>query len=184
LSIRGVQRRSLLSAIELSMTIPASLHDLKWYQQSSAIHGDLTIDNVLIDTVGGRPIIIDPSDDNEVRGPILDFARMSQSLDGGYEFLLQSPDLALAPWGNRNNRSLDVLDFTSAKYRELGDWLATYAAERMSPGEVRSLNFHVGLLFGRMLDHRLRIHPESAPAYYALAVEFLGRHLDQHLEVP
>ena len=37
-------------------------------------------------------LVIDPSDDNQVRGPVVDFARHMQSLAYGYEFLNEDED--------------------------------------------------------------------------------------------
>ncbi|WP_426622901.1 lysylphosphatidylglycerol synthase transmembrane domain-containing protein [Leifsonia sp. McL0607] len=148
--------------------------DLETYRESSSIHGDLTIDNLLIDQESGQVLIIDPSDDNQVRGPVLDFARHFQSLWGGYEFLNESdqrPDVRIDEAASRAEIGFE--SYRSASYHELSEWTECLAADRLTPSELRSLPFHVGLLYGRMLSHRVVIEPETALMYYARSVQFL-----------
>lgn len=172
--IRGTEYPNLprlLSEIEGDERAQA---DLQTYRESSSIHGDLTIDNLLIDRESEQVLIIDPSDDNQVRGPVLDFARHFQSLWGGYEFLNESdqqPEVAVDEAASR--ASIGYESYRSARYQELARWTESLAAERLTASEFRSLPFHVGLLYGRMLSHRVVIDPATALVYYARAVEFL-----------
>ncbi|MBN9630323.1 MAG: flippase-like domain-containing protein [Actinobacteria bacterium] len=155
--------------------------DLETYRESSAIHGDLTIDNLLIDQESGRVLIIDPSDDNQVRGPVLDFARHFQSLWGGYEFLNESdqrPEVRIDRAAGR--AEIDFESYRSAGYQELSEWTEALAAERLTPSELRSLPFHVGLLYGRMLSHRVVIDPDTALVYFARSVQFLDQFRAQY----
>lgn len=183
--IRGRSYPGLHQLLDAITADDRAWSDLETYRESAAIHGDLTIDNLLIDQQSGRVLIIDPSDDNQVRGPVLDFARHFQSLWGGYEFLNESdqrPDVRIDAAAGR--AEIDFESYRSAGYQELSEWTEALAAERLTPSELRSLPFHVGLLYGRMLSHRVVIEPETALVYYARSVQFLHQFLAQYGPVP
>lgn len=154
--------------------------DLASYRTSGSIHGDLTVDNVLVDLPSRDVLVIDPSDDNQIRGPVIDFARHMQSLLYGYEFLnedetpvvLGSRD-GLPEIVYRNNRS--------ARYSELADHVvSTIMPRHLTPGEQRAVLFHVGLFYGRMLTHRVVINPDNALKYYGVCIQALNRFIEQY----
>ena len=74
--VNGREYDNFERVIERIQATEAAWRDLASYQESSAIHGDLTIDNILVDMSSRDVLVIDPSDDNQVRGPIIDFARL------------------------------------------------------------------------------------------------------------
>ncbi|GAA2035917.1 lysylphosphatidylglycerol synthase domain-containing protein [Pseudokineococcus marinus] len=158
-------------------------HDLSVYRESTSIHGDLTVDNVLVDLETDRPLVIDPSDDNQVRGPVIDFARHMQSLHYGYEFL--NEDTAPVGLGEEGGvPAISYRDHRSARYAELEDHVTTHVMTRyLSPAEQRSVLFHVGLFYGRMLTHRVVIDPGNALKYFAVSLQALNRFADQY-ELP
>jgi len=155
-------------------------HDLAVYRESESIHGDLTVDNVLVDLETGRPLVIDPSDDNQVRGPVIDFARHMQSLHYGYEFLNEdAAPVRLVEEGGVP--AIGYRDHRSARYAELEDHVTTHVMTRyLSPSEQRSVLFHVGLFYGRMLTHRVVIDPGNALKYFAVSLQALNRFADQY----
>ena len=157
--------------------------DLATYQTSTNIHGDLTVDNVLVDLDTRRVLVIDPSDDNQVRGPVIDFARHMQSLLYGYEFL--NEDETPVRLGMRDGfPEIVYRDHRSARYAELADYISTQVMTRhLTPAEQRAVLFHVGLFYGRMLTHRIVINPATALKYYGVSVLALNRFLDQY-ELP
>lgn len=154
--------------------------DLATYRKSTAIHGDLTVDNILMDIQADKPIIIDPSDDNQIRGPIIDFARHSQSLIAGYEFLNSDDEPVKA---KREGRVYEINyhDRRSAKYMQLNDYLQnTLASKYLTETERKTVLFHAGLLFGRMLAHRVVINPHNTLKYYAVSVVLLNQFYRQY----
>ena len=181
ITIGNVEYKNFREIIAAIKGQPQAWHDLGMFQTSTAIHGDLTIDNVLVNVANGSALIIDPSDDNQIRGPIIDFARQFQSLWGGYEFLNDqddAPRIVISPDGAR--ASLEYADIRSARYEELADWTWAKTSEHLAPEELRSLPFHVGLFYGRMLTHRVTINPVTALIYYGKSVEFLNRFYSQY----
>lgn len=183
LRIGGIDQLNFRQVIAAIKAHPTAWQDLSMFQTSTAIHGDFTIDNILVNIPAGQALIIDPSDDNQVQGPVLDFARHFQSLWGGYEFLnddATAPIVAITADGT--TASVDYLSVRSARYEELAQWTWALAEERLSPEELRSLPFHVGLLYGRMLTHRVTMNPATALLYYAKSVEFLNVFYAQYVD--
>ena len=154
--------------------------DLAAFQPSEAIHGDLTVDNVLVDLRNGRILVIDPSDDNQVRGPVIDFARQLQSLLYGYEFLNEDDDPVVLG-ASDDVPEITYRDVRSARYAELAEYVTTQVMPRhLTPSEQRAVLFHVGLFYGRMLTHRVAINPGTVLKYYGTCLLALNRFLEQY----
>lgn len=154
--------------------------DIATYRKSVAIHGDLTVDNILVDTRTDKPVIIDPSDDNQVRGPIIDYARHTQSLVAGYEFLNSddSPTVAQTVDGVI---TINYYDHRSARYMQLYDYVSNDLSKKyLTDTERRTVLFHTGLLYGRMLAHRVVINPNNTLKYYAVSVVLLNKFYRQY----
>lgn len=154
-------------------------HDLAMYRKSTAIHGDLTVDNILMDINNHEPFIIDPSDDNQVRGPIIDFARHSQSLISGYEFLNNDDEPVKAKEGKI--KEINYHDRRSARYMQLNEYFQDILAQKyLTETERKTILFHTGLLYGRMLAHRVVINPHNTLKYYAVSVVLLNKFYNQY----
>ncbi|MGY1662208.1 lysylphosphatidylglycerol synthase domain-containing protein [Geodermatophilus sp. SYSU D00705] len=154
--------------------------DLATFRSSAQIHGDLTVDNILVDLPSRDVLIIDPSDDNQLRGPVIDFARHMQSLLYGYEFLNDDEDpVVLGEQGGLPE--ITYRDARSARYDELADHVATEVMpRRLTVAEQRAVLFHVGLFYGRMLTHRVAINSGTVLKYYGVCIQALNRFLDQY----
>jgi hypothetical protein len=154
--------------------------DLATFQTSDNIHGDLTVDNILVDLPLQQVMVIDPSDDNQIRGPVIDFARHMQSLLYGYEFLNEEESPVLL--GERDGLpEITYRDARSARYADLAEFVTTQIMPRhLTPAEQRSVLFHVGLFYGRMLTHRVVINPGTALKYYGVCVQALNRFMEQY----
>ncbi|MGY1595104.1 lysylphosphatidylglycerol synthase domain-containing protein [Geodermatophilus sp. SYSU D00708] len=158
----------------------AAWNDLATFRPSAHIHGDLTVDNILVDLPSRDVLVIDPSDDNQLRGPVIDFARHMQSLLYGYEFLNDDDDPVVL--GERDGLpEITYRDARSARYDELADFVTTQVMPRhLSVAEQRSVLFHVGLFYGRMLTHRVAINSGTVLKYYGVCIQALNRFLDQY----
>jgi hypothetical protein len=154
--------------------------DLARYRYSSSTHGDLTVDNILVNVKTKDPLIIDPSDDNQIRGPLIDFARLNQSLIVGYEFLNLDEEQVTAKMDGKTI-NVSFRDHKSAKYMQLhGHFLDVVVNKYLTETERKTLLFHTGLLYLRMLTHRIVINPRNAVKYYAVGVMLLNKYYDQY----
>lgn len=141
----------------------------------SPIHGDVQVDNILASIKDHSFMIIDPVDQNEVSSPVVDFARMFQSLNYGYEFLCRD-DAPVPATGN----SIAYEDSVSAAYRELYEHFKTVAQRLLSPGEYRSILFHTAVHYIRMSTHRVEINPNNVAKFYAVSVRAFNDFLAQY----
>ncbi len=158
----------------------AAWDDLASFRPSTHIHGDLTVDNILVDLPTREILVIDPSDDNQLRGPVIDFARHMQSLAYGYEFLNEDEDPVVLDF-QEGVPKITYRDARSARYAELAEFVTTEVMpRRLSPAEQRSVLFHVGLFYGRMLTHRVAINPGTVLKYYGVCIQALNRFMEQY----
>jgi Lysylphosphatidylglycerol synthase TM region len=181
--INGVRLDGLRAVMRRIRDCDAAWSDIASYRSSDAVHGDLTIDNILVDESDGDFLLIDPSDDNILRGPIIDVARMLQSLDYGYEFLNDDSSAVGYRALASGELAIEYRDQRSAQYAALADHVRREVATRYLTGpELRSLKFHEGLFYGRMLSHRVVIDAETALKYYAVCVIAMNEFIDQYEE--
>jgi uncharacterized protein (TIRG00374 family) len=155
--------------------------DIATYRESDAIHGDLTVDNILVNVINNKPLIIDPSDDNQVRGPILDFARHTQSLAAGYEFL--NDDISPTGYAREVDGlvSINYINHRSARYMQLYEYFRSNIIKKyLTKTEAKTVLFHTGLLYGRILAHRVHINPDNVLKYYAVCVVLLNEFYEQY----
>lgn len=172
--INGVKYKNFYQILEDILNSEEIIYELSQVRQSSQIHGDLTIDNILVSNKCD-PVIIDPSDDNPICAPLLDYSRLLQSLMGGYEFLNLETNPPNAGWNSKHSCfEIRFNDFKSSKYAELSDFVIYESKSFLTEEEFRSINFHVGLFFGRMLTHRVRINPETSLIYLSKSIQFLN----------
>jgi len=154
--------------------------DVATYRASNPIHGDLTVDNILVDTSINRPLLIDPSDDNQIQGPVLDFGRHIQSLLYGYEFL--NTDNEPVRFIQENNMvAINFQDLRSLQYKRLYEHIAnTIIPKYLEEAERHAVLFHVGLFYGRMLAHRVDINPDNVLKFYGISVKALNDFITQY----
>lgn len=126
------------------------------------IHGDLTIENIICtgnDEIGFY--IIDPNTGNVHDSRFLDYAKLLQSLHGGYEFMTKTSSVSV------NKDNINFVYTRSTAYDELFAALREYLDEHFSPAEVRSIFYHELVHWLRLLPYKLRKDPKRAPMFYA-----------------
>ena len=91
----------------------------------------------------------------------LDYAKLLQSLHGGYEFMMKTAAVSAS-----KNR-VDFLSTRSAAYDELFAALRRELERRFTPEELRSIFYHELVHWLRLLPYKLRKDPNRAPMFYA-----------------
>jgi len=135
----------------------------------SSIHGDLTVDNILI--WRDKIIILDPNDDNTLSDILVDYAKLYQSLHSGYEFLVGLESARV------NGNKVDFEEAKSVRYDQLFEWLDAELRRQLSPERYRAVLFHEAVHYSRMLTYKCQLHPEAAPAFYGICARLLHRYL-------
>ena len=129
----------------------------------SDIHGDLTIENIICTgNADEKPFyIIDPNTGNVHDSCFLDYAKLLQSLHGGYEFMTKTSAVSV------NKNRIDFIYTRSTAYDELFGTLREYFEQHYSPMQVRSIFYHELIHWLRLLPYKLRKDPKRAPMFYA-----------------
>ena len=91
----------------------------------------------------------------------LDYAKLLQSLHGGYEFMMKTSAVSVS------KNSVDFICTRSSAYDELFGALRRYLDEHFTPAEVRSIFHHELVHWLRLLPYKLRKDPGLAPMFYA-----------------
>jgi hypothetical protein len=103
-----------------------------------------------------------------------------QSLLAGYESLIYDED----PVELQREGDMPMIRYRnirSARYMQLSDHvMKKIVTKRLSDAEQRSLKFHVGLFYGRMLSHRVVIQPSNVLKFYAVCIHYLNEFIDQY----
>jgi hypothetical protein len=176
--INGKEYDNLSEIIRKIRAHPQASKDLETYQSAGEVHGDVTVDNILVSKSTQRPLIIDPAPDgNIMNGPVFDFGKNLQSLYCGYEFTVWDKDIVSL----NDDGSINYKDQRSSKYTQLCDYVLNELAPKyLTEAERKSILFHAGALHIRRLKHQVYQNPASVLTLYAVGVKTLNDYLDQY----
>ncbi len=130
----------------------------------SAIHGDLTIENIICRRNTDRQdswYIIDPNTGNVHDSPNLDYAKLLQSIHGGYEFLMATKNVEI---------SKNVINFTFTKseaYTYLFSTLDEYMNQNFTYERVRSIYYHEIVHWLRLMPYKAEKTGKRVLLFYA-----------------
>lgn len=152
-------------------------HNLKHYKQLlsnehllevfkhdrfSDIHGDFTIENIIcIKNSSQGYYIIDPNTGNLHDSPYLDYAKLLQSLHGGYEFLMNTKTISIS--GNH----IDFLFTKSSTYYKLYDATIEYLEKKFKKEGMRSIFYHEIVHWLRLMPYKIEKNGERSVLFYA-----------------
>lgn len=140
--------------------------------QETTIHGDLTIENILVKN--NDFILLDPNDENFISDKMVDFAKLYQSLHSGYEFLCKLDKVCIL------NNSINFEENISHKYSYLFNFLETTLKEKIPLLEIKLIKFHEAVHYFRMLTYRARINPETLPIFYSVGIRLFNEFYDDY----
>jgi hypothetical protein len=139
---------------------------VKVFRQDSyaVIHGDLTIENIICtrDELGQDDFyVIDPNTGNVHNSPNLDYAKLLQSIHGGYEFLMTTKEVKVS------DNHIDFLFTRSSAYLELHERLREYFLTRFGEERTRSIYFHEMIHWLRLMPYKIEKDGKRALLFYA-----------------
>lgn len=128
----------------------------------AVIHGDLTVENIVCISGGGENgwYLIDPNTANLHESPFLDYAKLLQSLHGGYEFLMTVKEVEI----HENN--ITFLFTRSSAYKELYEHFKQYLFRTFSREEVRSIYVHEIVHYLRLMPYKIQKDAKRAVVFY------------------
>lgn len=178
-TIRNARRIRNLQAYDTIVINGTACHNLAYYESwlsekyleevfrrdpVTAIHGDLTVENIVCtrDASGNDGFyIIDPNTGNILDSPYLDYAKLLQSIHGGYEFLMSVKEVSV-----EENR-INFLFTNSSAYAALHEKLRTYMLSALGEEAVKSVYFHEIVHWLRLLPYKIEKDIKTAPVFYA-----------------
>lgn len=172
IKINGVKYENLLQIIERISKNKKAMQDLSTYEECD-IHGDLTVDNLIV-SARGDYLIIDPNNENQISAPVVDYGKLYQSLHSGYEFLIQLDTC------NVSGDKINYEDSASHKYAEIYSKVDKSLRSKLSPNEYKTILFHEAVHYCRMLTYRVSINSDTAVVFYATAVRLFNEFIDQY----
>ena len=143
----------------------------RYYQTS--LHGDLTVDNIIVNE--GKFILLDPNNENYISDPLVDYAKLYQSLHSGYEFLCMLESVRY------NGNEIYFEENISSKYSELFLHLEKILSENLTHDRLKLIKFHEAIHYFRMLTYRAKINPETFLAFYSVAIRLLNEFYDDFI---
>ena len=177
LCINGIEFDGFKILLNKVLNSSDTMASLSRINSSERIHGDITIDNVLVDGLG-EFVIIDPSDDNVFSGPFLDAARTMQSLKYGYEFLIRDS----GPVKISTKQNVPTIDFTAYQSVQYGAlqlfFLKELVPKILTTEDLLNLDFHIAVLYFRMLPHQNRISKNLSIKFFATGIMALSQFVE------
>ena len=139
--------------------------------RTTAIHGDLTIENIIV-CPEQRPgwYLIDPNPENLFNTPLIDWAKLMQSLNLGYEALDRGPPARVA------DGAIQLMFSRSRVYAELHDELDRQLEQRLDARARREVAFHELVNYLRLTPYKMRNQPAKAMTFFACASVLLRRY--------
>ena len=129
----------------------------------SDIHGDLTIENIIcnLNTMEEKYYIIDPNSENINNSANLDYAKILQSIHGGYEFMMRTYDISI------EENQINFLFIKSQAYSYLYKKLNEYMNSKFEKEKIRSIYFHEIIHWLRLMPYKLKKDGKRALIFYS-----------------
>ena len=138
------------------------LYNVFKYDSYSDIHGDLTIENIIcIKNSKSNYYIIDPNLGNIHDSPNLDYAKVLQSLHGGYEFLMNTKNVDIY------ENCINFLSTKSLIYEKLFEKTKNYLESKYDRNCVKSIFFHEIIHYLRLLPYKINKDGRRAIIFYS-----------------
>ncbi|ETT50051.1 hypothetical protein C162_12471 [Paenibacillus sp. FSL R7-269] len=128
------------------------------------IHGDLTIENIIcVEDTNFKPnfYLIDPNTGNVHDSPNLDYAKLMQSLHGGYEFLMKTQSITVS------KNEINFLFTRSQAYNSMFSFYFNYLNEKFTKRQIRSIFFHEIVHWLRLMPYKIEKNGKRALLFYA-----------------
>jgi hypothetical protein len=140
-------------------------------RHAATIHGDLTIENIIVAPEHAHGLyIIDPNPENLFDSPLIDWAKMMQSLHLGYEGLNLTAACAV------DTGALRLPLARTEAYAQLHTTLEDEIEARFDADAVREVYFHEIVNYLRLTPYKIRQSVERGLAFFACSSLLLRRY--------
>ena len=126
------------------------------------IHGDLTVENIVVCGPKAKEwYLIDPNPNAVFKVDAMDWAKMFQSLNLGYEFIGRGVSLSL------NNNELSFFIPKTSRYEILFDHLKNSLKDKFGDSALKEIYLHEIIHYLRLLPYKMKQDPESGLLFFA-----------------
>ena len=153
------------------------LSDRQWLRDqihsrsTSIVHGDLTIENIVATMGDSRAwYLIDPNPTNLFDSPLLDWAKLMQSLNLGYEVLNRGVSSSVSGGAVR------IPFVRSNAYAHLHAELRELLVARLGREGMREVAFHELVHYLRLIPYKIRSDGQKGVTFFACAAVLLRRY--------
>ena len=156
------------------------LQDSEWLlaqvsdRSTGIVHGDLTIENIII---APQQIpdwyIIDPNPDNVFNTRLIDWAKLMQSVHLGYEGLNRNFSCSVEAG------AIQLLFTKSQAYTELHQLLESVIRSKYGERGLREVYFHELINYLRLIPYKIRQDAKKGTCFFGCASILLNRYLER-----
>jgi hypothetical protein len=153
------------------------LSDREWLRDqirsrgTCVVHGDLTIENIVATPGQSQSwYLIDPNATNLFDTPLLDWAKLMQSLHLGYEALNRGASCSVSGGAVR------IPFVRSSAYARLHGELRELLLPRLRQEGMREVAFHELVHYLRLIPYKIRSDPQKGLTFFVCAAVLLRRY--------
>lgn len=174
------QTRFQINGVDYDLEEWRCFADYRWLsnqirdRRSAIIHGDLTIENIVISP--SQPAgwyIIDPNPENLFESPLIDWAKLLQSLHLGYEGLNRGAPCTLS------DASFSLPFTRSQTYSHLHSALEKWIVQKYGLDALREVCFHELVNYLRLTPYKIRHDPAKGLTFFVGTSILLRRYFDR-----
>jgi aminoglycoside phosphotransferase (APT) family kinase protein len=137
----------------------------------TVVHGDLTLENVVVSPGHAHGFyVIDPNPENLFDSPLIDWAKIMQSLHLGYEALNRNAQTSVC------NGAMILPIARSEAYANLHQLLESEIVSRFSDDALRETYFHELVNYLRLTPYKIRQSRERGLAFFGCTSLLLRRY--------
>lgn len=145
------------------------------HKNTATIHGDLTIENVIIDNETKLGwFIIDPNVGNLFESPLLDYAKLMQSLHLGYESLNRGIQC------ESEDGKISVSFYRSSQYSQLSNRYDEWLQSKFSPQYLKEVRLHEIIHYMRLVPYKFRKDQNIGLAFTACMLLLVDKFMKEY----
>lgn len=137
------------------------------------IHGDLTIDNLIIDGAQNW-MLIDPNPSTIYKTTLMDWGKLLQSLHAGYEFLDRDTKVIF------NQNSIKYPSYRSDRYQVLFNTLLSELRNRYGEAGIKEAFLHEIIHFLRLLPYKFKVNDEKGLLFFSVTCTIIREFKDSY----
>lgn len=149
----------------------ASLSKIIVSKDSGGIHGDLTVENIIIDGAKNY-FLIDPNPNNIYNTKFIDYAKLFQSFNMGHEFLIRDISCSI------NKNVIQFPSIISNKYLLLQQRLSDFCLEKFGREVLFEIRLHEIINCARIIPYKIKKDPQKANLFFAMLVILVNNFFD------